>query len=199
MKVAGLFLSAIAFGAATAAALPAGTSATNSGLPEGYKVVDFTWSGNVTTNGPEMSFTGSSFHDIDAQILKANPDFVWPDVSTANSTSDMMKKKAWITCDPNNVRHAKSYRIREGIDYLRGKSGQCHMQAGPGVCSRISCSYDSGIFWCNDNKHDVTTDCSDWANYAQDILDKCETNDGQIRGQEFSSENWNILIGRGNC
>ncbi|KAI0379516.1 hypothetical protein F5Y04DRAFT_259889 [Hypomontagnella monticulosa] len=205
MKATSFFLSTVSLAVAIAAALPADVPAPNSGLPEGYKLVDVTWSGNITADGPEMSFTGSSFHDIDSQILKANPDFVWPDVGT-NSTSEVMKRGDLgdtgdlLFCRPNGVQFASSYRIKEGIDYLRGKSGKCHMQAGPRVCTRISCSYKSGIFWCNDNKHDITIDCADWSSYSQDILDKCQTNDNQIAGQEFStSDKWNILIGRGNC
>jgi len=37
--------------------------------------------------------------------------------------------------------------IDNGIAYLQGISGDCHL--GPNQCSRISCSYGSAIFWCN--------------------------------------------------
>lgn len=40
--------------------------------------------------------------------------------------------------------------IREGISYLRRVGGQPVMGPGPGNCGSVSCSYDSGIYWCND-------------------------------------------------
>jgi hypothetical protein len=40
--------------------------------------------------------------------------------------------------------------IRNGIRYLRGLNGNPTNGAGPGNCGRVSCSYDSAIWWCND-------------------------------------------------
>ncbi|KAI0379511.1 hypothetical protein F5Y04DRAFT_282932 [Hypomontagnella monticulosa] len=197
MKVISFLLSSFSVGAAVGSALPVDAPVTV-GLPEGYKAVNLTWSGNVTADGPEVFFTAPSFRDIDAQIHMAYPGFIWPSIdatnSTFNSTSEVMKEKDWMTCDPNGIWWARSLRISQGIDYLRGKTGRCHMQAGPRVCSRISCSYQSAIWWCNDNDHDITIDCAQWSDYAQDILNGCQDN-GQVKGQEFARESWNILVG----
>lgn len=40
--------------------------------------------------------------------------------------------------------------IRDGIRYLRGVKGKPNMGPGPGNCGRVSCSYSSAIYWCND-------------------------------------------------
>jgi hypothetical protein len=40
--------------------------------------------------------------------------------------------------------------LMEGLRYLRSISGQPTLGPGPGTCSRVSCSYDSAIYWCND-------------------------------------------------
>ncbi|KAI0108819.1 hypothetical protein F4776DRAFT_675034 [Hypoxylon sp. NC0597] len=168
------------------------------GLPSGYSRSNLTWIGNITENGPEMSFNGSSFKDIEAQILQVNPEFSWNDhQDTANSTTLSTRALDHLSCDPNNIWWAQAFRIQEGIDYLRGKTGTCYMEAGPRVCARISCSYKSAIWWCNDNDYPIQEDCSVWSDYAQDILDNCQTNDAssRVRGQEFSIKDWNIMVG----
>jgi hypothetical protein len=45
---------------------------------------------------------------------------------------------------------ARSKPISNGIKYLRGLSGHPRAGPGPGNCARVSCSYQSGIWWCND-------------------------------------------------
>lgn len=43
--------------------------------------------------------------------------------------------------------------LGEGISYLKKKSNGkaiCNVGAGPANCVRISCSYDTGIYICND-------------------------------------------------
>ncbi|OTA52106.1 hypothetical protein K449DRAFT_427368 [Hypoxylon sp. EC38] len=168
------------------------------GLPSGYSRSNLTWTGNITNNGPEMSFNGSSFQDIEVQILQANPEFSWNDHQDTNDSITLSTRaKHHLSCDPNNIWWAQAFRIQEGIDYLRGKTGTCSMVAGPRVCTRISCSYKSAIWWCNDNDYPIQEDCSVWSDYAQDILDNCQTNDAssRVRGQEFSTNDWNIMVG----
>jgi hypothetical protein len=45
---------------------------------------------------------------------------------------------------------ADSGRISGGVNYLQGIQANCNIGAGPGACSRVSCSYDSAIYYCND-------------------------------------------------
>lgn len=40
--------------------------------------------------------------------------------------------------------------IRVGVHYLRGLNGRPANGPGPGNCGRVSCSYNSAIWWCND-------------------------------------------------
>ncbi|KAI2631532.1 hypothetical protein GGS26DRAFT_98382 [Hypomontagnella submonticulosa] len=205
MKASSFFTTVLAFAAAAVAR--AQTTPEDSEpkrleeVPDGYTLAPMTWKGNITAEGPEVAFTGANFKDIDDQIHQANPDFTWPEVTANDTTPDSaVKSKSWLTCDPNNIWWAQEFRIEEGVAYLRGKSGQCYMAAGPRVCTRISCSYKSAIWWCNDQPNGIWIDCALWANYAQDILDKCQTHDAsnRIRGQEFAKEDWNIMIGYSN-
>ncbi|KAI2465351.1 hypothetical protein F4781DRAFT_409590 [Annulohypoxylon bovei var. microspora] len=191
MKTSSIFTSAF-FWATTIAR----TFQTSGGLPSGYVISNLTWTGNITDNGPQKSFTGSSFWDIEAQIRDVNPGFSWPDPGNDDLAS-LMKSEASLTCDPNNIWWADAFRIKEGIEYLSGRTGKCHIGAGPRVCTRISCSYKSAIWWCNDNSEPVEENCMLWSHYAQHILDSCQTNDAsvKVRGQQFSTSNWNVMVG----
>lgn len=40
--------------------------------------------------------------------------------------------------------------IQSGINYLRRVRGKPRAGAGPSKCGRVSCSYNSAIYWCND-------------------------------------------------
>ncbi|KAH6664639.1 hypothetical protein B0J14DRAFT_661226 [Halenospora varia] len=48
---------------------------------------------------------------------------------------------------------AQTYYIDDGINYLSHFHGRCDIGPGPGNCGRISCSYSSGIYLCNDNDY----------------------------------------------
>ncbi|KAI6088723.1 hypothetical protein F4821DRAFT_257562 [Hypoxylon rubiginosum] len=191
MKTFGIF-SFLSWMAATA-------TAGYSGIPDGYSLGNVTWVGNITAGGPEVTFTGASFPEIEAQIRQANPNFAWPEHDVSSADKAMLVDH--LSCDLPQFYYAVRDKVIDGIDYLRGKTGQCHMDAGPYVCSRISCSYDSAIFWCNDNDTPLTIDCGLWSEYAQNILDECQTDDASehIKGQQFNVDNWNIIVGYSKC
>ncbi|XXH02105.1 hypothetical protein Hte_008471 [Hypoxylon texense] len=198
MKSFSLFFSLFSMAAAAGTSPPAYLS---NGLPSGYTIGDITWKGNITNGGPEMSFTGPSFRDIEAQILQANPNFTWPDQNTTDSVPFSEKKQDFLTCDLANFWWAVKYRIQDGINYLKGKTGRCYIEAGPKVCSRISCSYHSAIFWCNDNDAPLWIDCNLWSQYTQNIVDQCSVDNPSqdVKGQQFDSDNWNIIVGYSDC
>ncbi|KAI1407984.1 hypothetical protein F5Y13DRAFT_194831 [Hypoxylon sp. FL1857] len=196
MRFSNIFVTILSGVASMAQAFPQGPIG-EKGLPPSYSESNLTWTGTVTKNGPKMSFNGSSFEDIEAQIHRMNPDFSWDDQDVIGTPVHSTSEKAHLTCDPNNIWWAQVFRINQGIEYLKGKTGTCSMGPGPRVCTRISCSYKSAIWWCNDNDYSIEEDCSIWANYAQDIVDQCQTHDAtaRVRGQEFSTDNWNIMVG----
>ncbi|KAL3464647.1 hypothetical protein BJX64DRAFT_286138 [Aspergillus heterothallicus] len=62
--------------------------------------------------------------------------------------------------------------IKAGIRYLRKINGRPHLPAGE--CSRVSCSYNSAIYWCNDKDHDAyLPSFNNIADGAQVILNIC--------------------------
>ncbi|KAI1771090.1 hypothetical protein F4818DRAFT_454954 [Hypoxylon cercidicola] len=173
-----MFSSIPSFLSLMAAALATPTNVFNS-LPSGYTLGNITWMGNITTDGPEVSFTGPSFQDIEAQILQANPSFAWPDRDT-NLSASPQKKVDYLTCDLANFWWAKKFRIEDGIDYLKDKTA---------------------IFWCNDNDSHLWIDCNLWSEYAQNVVDACTIDDAtqNVKGQQFDSDNWNIIVGYSDC
>jgi hypothetical protein len=89
--------------------------------------------------------------------------------------------------------------ILDGIAYLQSLGfGNCGVPAGPRVCSRISCSYDSGIWLCNDNAWHIQPSCTYLASYAEDIVSRCASDcvngicanvNGQVRKSQLSALN----------
>ncbi|KAI1462921.1 uncharacterized protein F4812DRAFT_469662 [Daldinia caldariorum] len=199
MQLTSIFVSAISLVAAVVHADPL-VLPHHQGIASGYSMVNLTWVGKVFEDGSDVSITGSSMQNIEAQIRELNPDFSWNRKNDTNSAMPVRRDNTHLTCDPNNIWWAQVFRIEQGIEYLKGIQGRCHVGPGPRVCTRVSCSYESAISWCNDNDHDIFIDCSLWSLYAQDILDACQTHDAsnRVRGQKFNDENWNILVGLDN-
>ncbi|KAK3349568.1 hypothetical protein B0T25DRAFT_519759 [Lasiosphaeria hispida] len=90
--------------------------------------------------------------------------------------------------------------IDEGMQYLRGLGGNPRLGAGPGTCSRVSCSYNAAIYWCNDNTAEYTLDnFGRIADAAHFIAYNCEYDfNGKGRfytsGQVFFKKHWNVYI-----
>ncbi|KAK7917538.1 hypothetical protein PG985_011146 [Apiospora marii] len=130
---------------------------------------------NITSNG-SLSSDGTSIHD--------QSNGVCPDTYDAPALPQY---------------------VRDGIDYLRVKSScQAGFQAGHTFCQRVSCSYKSAIYVCNENNEaPVSPSCDAVADHAQYILDNCqETAMGQhiTQGQVGDIEgDYYVSVGYGDC
>ncbi|KAI8962813.1 hypothetical protein F5Y11DRAFT_321691 [Daldinia sp. FL1419] len=171
------------------------------GLPNGYSLANITWVGKVEDD--IHSFTGPNISNIKDQIREIYPNFSWDGPGKGNLASRIRgRTPPHLLCDPSGVELADAYRIQEGVNYLKGVTGTCHLGPGPKVCTRISCSWNSAIWWCNDNSHDIRIDCRLWSEYSQNILDLCQTEetDPRVMGQKFMDrQKWNILVGHAEC
>ncbi|KAI0141851.1 hypothetical protein GGR57DRAFT_486571 [Xylariaceae sp. FL1272] len=138
---------------------------------------NMTWTGTIAGNDTVVSFTGSDLRDIELQISKTKPGFSWPDMQDSSTR---------ILDDPINTTikeilcyvrwhfdYASVFHIKQGIEYLRKIGGYCHVGPGPANCTRVSCSYASGIWFCNDSHLDAYVECSIFGDYAEKIIDKC--------------------------
>jgi len=59
------------------------------------------------------------------------------------------------------------------VDYLKGLKGDCKIPAGPGKCTRVSCSYGSGKYACNDNNSEFTVSWATIVDMVDNISRQC--------------------------
>jgi len=154
-------------------AMAAPATSTSSGLVApiaNYTVTELTWSLEVDPKnkpGVKTLFNGTIENAV-AQAIKVNPNFLEHQgikldhhgvkpadltESTGADPADLTAKKfeeppKWFCHGKWGL--AKFSAIRDGVDYLNGLSGEPHLGPGPASCSRVSCSYQSAIWWCND-------------------------------------------------
>ncbi|KAK7731102.1 hypothetical protein SLS53_008820 [Cytospora paraplurivora] len=105
-----------------------------------------------------------------------------------------------IDCNIPSYNWAGVNAIDDGINYLNGLKGDATLghQPGGGWCWRYSCSYDSGIYGCNDAQEDVQVPWTGISYYASQIKKDCTFHGPvgmAIQGQAWSGEGWNIIIG----
>lgn len=57
-----------------------------------------------------------------------------------------------LICQVPNWKETFKWRSLDDYQYpyLSKVKGQPHLAAGPGLCSRVSCTMDTAIAWCND-------------------------------------------------
>lgn len=106
--------------------------------------------------GPTMNVTGTIQQVFDA-LDKANPnyrkdfgiaDHTGSSVLAATSEAAPAYEVERIECDVYD--YARKDATRDGIKYLRSVPGTPANGPGPGNCGRVSCSYNSAIYWCNE-------------------------------------------------
>ncbi|KAI1188780.1 hypothetical protein F5B17DRAFT_451362 [Nemania serpens] len=191
------------------------------GAPNNADKSSITWTGRVEEGGELMSITGTDLQHIEAQIREIRPDFSWAgpgtleaeprefsvqggdeddndnDNNDGDGDDDMLCEMAWDSS------FASVFHIRQGIDYLRKIHGDCTNGPGPGNCSRVSCSYQSGIWFCNDNPHPISVPCSAFGDRAWDIVEKCYAHGDFptdcVHGQAFNATGWNVYVAGADC
>ncbi|KAI0543070.1 hypothetical protein GGR58DRAFT_7818 [Xylaria digitata] len=175
---------------------------TSNGLPSNPHESSITWTGCIRENDDPISLTGLSLQHIEAQIREMNPDFSWsraikPRPGNSFTESDVLCDISW------NPSFASVFHIRQGISYLHKIHGECTNGPGPGNCSRVSCSYHSGIWFCNDNPHPMSVPCSTFGDRAWDIIQKCysfgDFPDDSVHGQIFDTDGWNVIVAGAHC
>ncbi|KAI3337804.1 hypothetical protein F4824DRAFT_489063 [Ustulina deusta] len=171
--------------------------------PDGLSSIhesNITWTGRIEEDGDIMSFTGTSLQHIEAQIRDLKPDFSWSGAVEPGASS----VEGDILCDlPWNPPFASAFHIRQGISYLRKIHGDCTNGPGPANCGRVSCSYRSGIFFCNDNPYPTSVPCSTFGDRAWDIVQKCYSFGhfpiDSVHGQVFDTDGWNVIVAGADC
>ncbi|KAL4885944.1 hypothetical protein BJY04DRAFT_179578 [Aspergillus karnatakaensis] len=131
-----------------------------------------------------------------------------PSEADANTNSNSLTKRtdfsgANLICYPDHIwDRAGREAINNGIDYLRGVPGQPVAGPGPGACARVSCSYNSAIWWCNDDPAGKTlASFGSIADGARHISLNCNTGgfNGVLSGQVFHHTGWNVIVRKDVC
>ncbi|KAI2641049.1 hypothetical protein GGS21DRAFT_354749 [Xylaria nigripes] len=182
-------------------------------VPEGYSVTDIEWRG-IPDFDKDHVFTGTIEDVVDQmRAIKGSsytPAFMMEHSTDAAGTAPTDKHgfnvndggDHYITCGGPE---ADPRRIQQGVDYLSHlpDSSICSMGPGPKNCGRISCSWNSGIWWCNEKN--VTSDtyqCSLFATYASELLDNCAIYDRnpRVAGANFDNGyNFTVLVKEAWC
>ncbi|KAK1832316.1 hypothetical protein QBC39DRAFT_73368 [Podospora conica] len=182
---------------------------------EGYTIVPASFEIEVAP-GQVETLTGT-VQEVVAKAKAINPNFVLPPAAESPGSSDapLSRVKRALLDRRGEVKFcwnsdafwwAEVPHIYSGLQYLRSlHKGKVTLGAGPRVCSRVSCSYNTAIMLCNDNNHALTLN-GGWdsvANSAQTIMNVCgiwrDNNDNRwTSGQNFEDSKWNtILTGKG--
>ncbi|KAG4424737.1 hypothetical protein IFR04_002085 [Cadophora malorum] len=192
---------------AIATPTPEGISITErvSNIPEHYNIIPLVITG--TMEGVAVNHTGT-IQQVFAQLDAEDNDFKLSELG-ARDVSELHPRVASYMTDINcipvrgqNWGRANQGAIREGINYLRRGSLACGVNAHS--CARVSCSWDSGIYFCNNNNYNLRYPCFQIADYAQAILDKCKYQknlfaDKEVGGQAWDNGNWNVPVHKDRC
>ncbi|KAI0459602.1 hypothetical protein F5B21DRAFT_499282 [Xylaria acuta] len=193
----------IAFLLAATKGLPSRECIRNDALDDAYES-SITWTGRIDEDSNLMSFSGLGLQHIEEQIREINPNFSWSRETEPGSRDSPEEEKVNILCDMAwNPKFASVFHIRQGITYLHKVHGNCTNGPGPGNCGRVSCSYGSGIWFCNDNPHPMSVPCSTFGDRAWDIVEKCYAFGNfptdSVHGQAFDIEGWNVIVAGTDC
>jgi len=89
--------------------------------------------------------------DVVRYLKEIDPTYELPELPVPElGTRQSRVESRQIRIDCFNWPVAGGNAIQDGINYLRRLSGRPSNGPGPGACGRVSCSYNSAIYWCND-------------------------------------------------
>ncbi|XWW97940.1 hypothetical protein V2A60_005936 [Cordyceps javanica] len=183
------FSSTIVLAASAANALVA----TEAPIP-GYGVQDIEWSVEVFPG--EFRLFNGTVEEVHAQAIAVNPSFRVPGMVQPRG---LKQKRGHIDCGGLYVANKKA--IRDGAAYLRNQPpGRPTNGPGPNNCGRVSCSYRSGIWWCNDSTSTKSLDGWDWiANSAQRITEVCDPGSEWTSGRNHGDGDWSTIVQDARC
>ncbi|EGD84880.1 hypothetical protein H112_08597 [Trichophyton rubrum D6] len=171
---------------------------------ESFATSSMIYTGPVTPGGDNVTLEGT-IQEIFHQILKLNPSYKPEDFPDAphspRKVSSKLEKRipGDIICDPSGTKRAWRKHIEEGVAYLKRAPQASLCRVRNRSCSRISCSWDSGIFLCNDRDSWFEEFCPLLGNYADEILRGCQQSRTKVAGQKFDPQNYNVLVKFDKC
>ncbi|CAN8101518.1 unnamed protein product [Discula destructiva] len=190
-----------------------------------YQLEETAWNMHINSSVPNVTVNGF-IQDVVASLTPIHPEYMaavekvtLPDSISADShgspggINGRWRNPDWtLTLNPTNgicgigAGDALEDSVNDGIKYLNQLQGTPQLGQGPGNCSRVSCSWASAIYWCNDNSNSkLLSSFSDIAYGAQLVIGNCgvyDTDDGSgtaINGQQFFEDGWNVMVMWASC
>ncbi|KAK3295799.1 uncharacterized protein B0H64DRAFT_474703 [Chaetomium fimeti] len=178
---------------------------------EGYAIVPATWE----LDGPDGQVIqlNGTVQEVVAQldvIVPNSRNKLIADIATASasaaeaSTLERRYDEESLHCFVSPWGNGYVDSIQDGINYLNNVPGRPWHNPGPGNCARVSCSYRSAIYWCNDNRfRKELNSFKDIAHGADRIKNTCRRQDGVgslvTNGQIFYTDGWNVIVRSDSC
>ncbi|QPH04982.1 hypothetical protein C2857_002402 [Epichloe festucae Fl1] len=180
------------------------------GIPGAFEV-PVEWEHEAFMDGPLPTLNGT-VQDVYRRLLEMNADYdahLHLDALNIRRTELGARvdfSNARVYCDRKTFGSASVDGLSQGIDHLRGLGGRARSGGGPGACGRVSCSYGTGIWWCNDSKDAKTLE--GWgsiADGAQKVWTSCAGrlddgfHAGKVSGQAFHWTGWSVIVRQNDC
>ncbi|KAF2741845.1 hypothetical protein M011DRAFT_472737 [Sporormia fimetaria CBS 119925] len=191
----------VSAGASLATAAAVDRTAGSSPLSD-YEFYDLEWDIEVAPGRHEV-LTGT-VEEVIAKATELNPSFMATlepqALDAADNKTALADANGWVggtlKCHEFLDEGADIGRIRQGIDYLNRLRSKPRVRPGPRLCARVSCSHNSAINICNDNKDWI--ELQNWqvvTGITSYIIDACSApGDKYLYGQFFTYYMYNILI-----
>ncbi|KAL2848590.1 hypothetical protein BJY01DRAFT_246313 [Aspergillus pseudoustus] len=142
--------------------------------------------------GAAPIFLNGTVEQVYAKLVEINPNYDddWKDEGDNENAEPGLQTRDDddyyvnpLTCINPEIGPFKKH-VMSGIKYLRKVKGRPHLPANS--CGRVSCSWDSAIYWCNDKDHDAyIPSFNNIADGAQVIVNECPR----------SSSDWATIMG----
>ncbi|KAK4194156.1 hypothetical protein QBC40DRAFT_260298 [Triangularia verruculosa] len=186
------------------------------------------WRGSIFPGEEEVVLQGSVIEIWD-QIYSLNPDFEPPNAEPENQAKpgavheaeDGWEPYPWTNVQGFTKSSDGNYRghipndwkfnslkcapmamgsmtdITRNVDILSTLPGKCG--APSKACRRMACVNTSALYFCNDLETQLDVDCSQAAEFLQQIMNNCCPNQRTSSGLTRSKEGFSVWLGYGNC
>ncbi|KAK7458458.1 hypothetical protein CaCOL14_006893 [Colletotrichum acutatum] len=173
---------------------------------EGFDLTTIEWKVQAHPGGENLTLTGT-VEEVLKELRTINPNYDQDfGITTLTSTeaidavtqADDTFKDGPVNCAGYD--DADSKRFAQGARYLLDVKGKPTRGPGPGSCGRVSCSWNSAIYWCNmcgnNTGQQAKTlnsfkEISDGAYY---VIEKCYRGVGTfVSGRAFHKDTWTVV------
>ncbi|KAM7211250.1 hypothetical protein V8F06_013368 [Rhypophila decipiens] len=179
-------------------------------LPEGYKLSPIHRKGVLKEGKPEFELSGYSSEEIEAEAKKIHPQYTifskddQADAPKYNSTLQARQTFAINCWQPESYGLAPNWNaVWDGVNYLKSITGNCRDHPGPAACGcRVSCSWGSAIYYCNDNTVEHWEPCAGLVMLLGTLPTLAITTTPSTLVKlswAFDQRHWNTIVGGGSC